>query len=274
MKRPLLRTTPLLLRTAVAAGLLWPACPAGALQVAGDLEGRGAAVASERDTVLVKVEGEVLDAVTGRPLAGVMVALHDIWRLTWTDELGYFIVENVPAGNHELGVYGLGYMTVEQYLDFNGEEIFEIKLAPAPVELEGLTVEVLSQQQFEYRSYGQRYDFIGPELMKEYRLKYGHITDMLHARFPGIRVWDPGGPASGICIRSTRGTTSTYGGESNFGCALMFIDGMEATGQQVSQLHPEEIEAIQFIPRLEARLAWGERGRYGVLLIETRRGGR
>lgn len=226
------------------------------------------------DTVLVTVEGEVLDALTGVPVSGVMVALHDIWRLTWTDELGYFVIENVPAGHHELGVYGLGYMTVEEYIEFGGEEIFAINLSPAPMELEGLTVEILSTQQFEYRSFGQRYDFIGPDLMEEYRVKYGEIADMIRARFPGIRVWDPGGPGTGICIRNQRGTTSFYGGESNFGCALMFIDGLEADANTVANIHPDAVEAIQFISRIEARLAWGERGRYGVLLIETRRGGR
>ena len=225
------------------------------------------------DTTYVTVEGEVLDAMTGLPLAGVMVAMHDIWRLTWTDELGYFVIENVPAGPHELGVYGLGYMTVEEYLDFDGQEIFGINLSPAPIELQGLTVEVLSQQGFEYRSFGQRYDFIGPDLMEEYRLKYGEVADMLRARFPGIRVWDPGGPGSGICIRTQRSTTSIYG-ESGFGCALMLIDGFEADGNTVANIHPEAVEAIQFITRLEARLVWGEKGRYGVLLIETRRGGR
>jgi len=226
------------------------------------------------DTTFVTVEGEVLDAVTGLPLPGVMVAMHDIWRLTWTDELGYFMVDHVPQGPHEFGVYGLGYLTVEEYIDFDGAETFGVHLSPAPVELQGLTVEVLSQQGFEYRSFGQRYDFIGPDLMEEYRVKYGKIEDMLHARFPGIRVWNPGGPGSGICIRNQRGSTSMYGGESDFGCALMFIDGLEADPNTVATLHPEAIEAIQFIARLEARLVWGERGRYGVLLIETRRGGR
>lgn len=108
--------------------------------------------------------------------------------------------------------------------------------------------------------------------MEEYRLKYGTITDMLRARFPGIRVWDPTGPGQGICIRNQRGSTSWN--ESSFGCALMLIDGLEADPNTVAILHPEEIEAIQYISRIEARLAWGERGRYGVLLIETRRGGR
>jgi hypothetical protein len=223
---------------------------------------------------LVTVEGEVLDGMTGLPLSGVMVALHDIWRLTWTDELGYFSLDNVPRGAHELGVYGLGYMSVEEYIPFDGTEIFGINLSPAPVELEGLTVEVLSAQQFQYRSFGQRYDFIGPELMNEMRVKYNHITDMLRSQFPGINIYDPGGPNSGICIMNARGTTSIYGGETNAGCALMFIDGLEADPTEVSALHPEAIGAIQYIARIEARLAWGERGRYGVLLIETRRGGR
>ena len=31
------------------------------------------------------VRGEVLDALNGRPLVGVLVALHDLWKLTRTD---------------------------------------------------------------------------------------------------------------------------------------------------------------------------------------------
>ena len=140
------------------------------------------------------VRGEVLDALNGRPLVGVIVALHDLWKLTRTDELGYFQFEDVPVGAHELGVYGLGYLTLEQYLELVPEEIMAITLDLAPLQLEGIEVSVLSNSTEAYRSFGTRYYFIGGDLMVDYREKYGRITYMLRARFPGVRVYDNNGP--------------------------------------------------------------------------------
>ena len=221
------------------------------------------------------VEGEVLDAVTGRPMAGILVALHDLWKLTRTDELGYFSFANVPVGGHELGVYALGYLTVEAYVDFVPEEIYAVNLAPAPVEIEGLEVAVLSRDELDFRTFGQRYDFIGPDVMEDYREKYIHITDVLRTRIPGIRVSDGGGFNTAICVQSTRGTTSMSDlASGDPPCALMMIDGMEALSQDVAALHMEEIESVRYLARMEALLVYGNRGKNGVLIIETRSGRR
>ncbi|MDA0310770.1 MAG: carboxypeptidase-like regulatory domain-containing protein [Gemmatimonadetes bacterium] len=213
------------------------------------------------------VRGEVLDALNGRPLVGVLVALHDLWKLTRTDELGYFQFEDVPVGAHELGVYGLGYLTLEQYLELVPEEILAITLDLAPLQLEGIEVSVLSNSTEAYRSFGTRYDFIGGDLMVDYREKYGRITDMLRARFPGVRVYDNNGPTSGLCVVSTRGSSSPS--EGNDGCAMMMIDGLQADPVQVAQLNPEFISTIRYVTRMESRLVYGELGRYGLILIET-----
>jgi CarboxypepD_reg-like domain len=243
----------------------WTAC--WWLSVTLLLPAAGLAGQEEPDTSdAFTIQGEVLDAVTGIPLSGVLVTLHDIWKITRTDKLGYFEFPDVPGGKHELGVYGLGFITIEEYLEFAPDEILEIKLSPAPLEIEGLEVAILSNSVKEYRSFGTRYDFIGGEEMEMARQKYGRITDMLR-RFPGIRVWDPGGPANGICIRSTRGSTSPN--VSAFGCAYMLIDGLEATPEDVAQLDTDVIKSIRYVSRLEALFVYGERGQFGVLLIET-----
>lgn len=226
---------------------------------------------AEADT-LITVRGEVLDGVNGRPLIGVLVALHDVWMITRTDDLGYFEFEEVPVGPHELGVYGLGYETFEDFIEFVPDEILAVRLDVAPVELEGLEIEVFGREAIEYRSTGIRYDFIGPELMEEYRVKYGAIVDMIRARFPSVYVHQLGSSSNSFCLRSTRASSSPS--EGNFGCAIMFIDGLPALSEDVARLHPEEIESIRYIPRLEARLMYGEDGRYGVLRVVTRTGRR
>jgi len=216
------------------------------------------------DSIIVR--GEVLSAFDGRPLAGVLVALHDIWKITRTDELGYFEIPDIPPGPHEFGVYALGYRTLEQYMEFLPDDILEVKLDAAPIEIDGVQVAVLSNTELEYRSFGTRYDFIGGELLEEYKQKYGYITDMIRARFPGVRIHDMTGTGQTLCLLSTRGTTSLVEGG---GCAYITIDGLEATGEEVAQLHPEVIASIRYVSRMEGRLVYGARGENGVLLIET-----
>lgn len=219
------------------------------------------------------VQGEVLDAQSGRPLDGALVVLHDLWQFTRTDQLGYFRFEDVPPGEHEFAVYALGYRTVETLVGFDDpDDVFAVNLDPAPVEIEGLHVDLLSDEEIEYRSFGQRYDYVGPELMTEYREKYAVITEMLRARFPAAWVMDGGGlMTGGLCVQMTR-VSSSPSEATGHQCAVMFIDGMQAEPQDVGALHPEEIGSIRFLDRLEARLVYGDLGRYGVLLIETRTG--
>lgn len=242
---------------------------ASCLGVAAGLFAIGSVSAQETDAPTgdtITVMGEVLSAETGRPLSGVLVAIHDAWKITRTDELGYFELSGVPQGFHELGVYGLGYETVEQYLEFFPNEVLAINLDLAPVQIEGVTVTVLSNTEMEYRSFGTRYDFIGGDLLEEYRDKYGYITDMIRARFPGVRIHDMNGMGNTLCLLSTRSNTSLADGN---GCAYMLIDGLEASGDDVAALNPEIVATIRYISRIEARLVYGDLGKNGVLLVET-----
>lgn len=171
------------------------------------LPDHGAAQQSEgRDAIPVR--GEVLDGATGRPLEGVMVVLHDLWEYTRTDALGYFAFEDVPRGDHELGVYRLGYRSVETLLSVErASDVLAVHLHPAPVEIEGLTVDLLSRGEVEYRSYGQRFDYVGPEMMREYRQRYGRIHEVIAARFPSVRVTNraSGGMAGGLLTETRNG---------------------------------------------------------------------
>ena len=172
----------------------------------------------------------------------------------------------MPVGPHELGVYALGYETLEQYIEFVPDEVLAVKLDAAPIQIEGVQVEVLGNTVLEYRSFGTRYDFIGGDLLEKYKQRYGYITDMIRARFPGVRVHDMTGTGQTLCLLSTRSTTSLAEGS---GCALMLIDGLQATGEEVSQLHPEVVASIRYVTRMEGRLVYGALGENGVLLIET-----
>jgi len=214
----------------------------------------------------ITVRGEVLSTFDGRPLAGVLVTLHDLWKITRTDELGYFEIPNVPVGPHELGVYALGYVTLEQYIDFFPDEVVAVNLDVAPIRIAGVQVEVLGNTILEYRSFGTRYDFIGGDLLAEYKQRYGYITDMIRARFPGVRVHDMTGTGQTLCLLSTRSTTSLAEGS---GCALMLIDGLQVSGDEMAQLQPEVVASIRYVTRMEGRLVYGALGENGVLLIET-----
>ena len=59
---------------------------------AGTLTPRGGALAQ------IKVEGEVLDALTGVPVGGVIVHFPDLGLGTISDEMGYFAFDAVARG--------------------------------------------------------------------------------------------------------------------------------------------------------------------------------
>jgi Carboxypeptidase regulatory-like domain len=55
------------------------------------------------------VAGVVRDEETGRPLAGAVVALTDLNRLTATDALGRYVLRQVPAGPQHITVRFIGH---------------------------------------------------------------------------------------------------------------------------------------------------------------------
>jgi len=251
------------------------------------------------------VVGSVVDWETREPLEGVAVTLDTPEHGTLTDEKGRFLLAEVPLGRHLLSTNILGRVTLSDTIRVRpGEPLqLELRLPTEALQIEGVTVEVLSQGEREFRQEGfsgGRFDRITPEEMDVIRDRVTDVVDVIRKMgSPRIRISDysTGGVPMGFCIRWTRRELSEGGALQRAaeaeargttpGCTSMLIvvDGIHyqdvggggptiPATEFLLGLSPEDIESIRVLSPVQARFQFGAQGDRGALIIEIRKGGR
>ncbi len=88
------------------------------------------------------VVGAVQDAETDEPLAGAVVALTDLNRVTTTDAYGRYVLREVPAGPQHITVRFIGHAqhTLHALVPRDGQLEINVSLRPEPVRLPTLEV--------------------------------------------------------------------------------------------------------------------------------------
>lgn len=89
------------------------------------------------------VEGVVLDYETREPVSFAYLHLEEINRTTTTDRNGYFRLRNVPAGNYTLIIHRIGYMSLNQVITIEDDEVAELILEMRPTVLSGDAIHVI-----------------------------------------------------------------------------------------------------------------------------------
>ena len=242
----------------------------------GPLASHGPLRAQENEVRTVTVEGEVLDGVTGLPVAVAIIGVPGIDRSAISDEWGYFKLEDVPVGTYVLQVMRIGYETLGAEVPLNGEEILGLHLTPGPVPLDGIKIKVIGEDELAWRAstaLGQ--SIIGPiemEQLRERHISLGHILQVRH--LPGSRYVPPSRPGARGCLRLTQESLSLMTTEVN-PCSAVIVDGVllapEAAGW-IFDMDPDAIFAMRFLRGSDATLQYGHVGGNGVLVIETRVG--
>lgn len=128
-------TTPLAWSVLIAVFGLTPFAPSAALS-----QDTTAVPDSVRSGVTLI--GEVRDASTEEPIGNAAVKILELERVEWTDSNGFFRFEDVPAGTWTFETTALAYETNSEASTIAARNILVVRLDPAPVELEGLYVEV------------------------------------------------------------------------------------------------------------------------------------
>ena len=220
---------------------------------------------------VVTLEGEVLDVATGLPVRAAIVAVPGVGRSAVSDELGYFQLEEIPAGVHGLQVLRLGYETLNAEVPVDGGEVLALYLTPGPISLEGIEVEVTDREDVAWRAAGTSMrGLIGPVEMEDLRERYFNLGDVLRTRNLPRARFEPGRvPGDTGCLMVT---SLALGGRS---CAAVVVDGVllgaEWSGW-VYEMSTQDIFAVRFVQGPAAALRYGHRGGDGVLFIETRVG--
>lgn len=250
---------------------------AALLAMAGEaLATAGTLHAQENPVPTVTVEGEVLDVVSGLPVAVAIIGVPGIDRSAISDEWGYFKLEDVPVGTYVLQVMRIGYETLGAEVPLNGEEILALYLTPGVVPLDGIEIRVIGEEDLAWRAstaLGQ--SIVGPlemEQLRERHISLGHILQVRH--LPGSRYIPPSRPGAKGCLRLTQESLSLMTTQVN-PCSAVIVDGVllapEAAGW-IFDMDPDAIFAMRFLRGSDATLQYGHVGGNGVLVIETRVG--
>lgn len=257
--------------------------------------GADAQDADARPPVLPKVEGEVLDDVSGLPVADVVVLLPKLGMAQLSDEFGYFAFESVPAGVHDFTAFHLAYVAFEAQAPVAPDEVLVLRLSPNPIPLPGVDVEALSDDQRTAWRSGRASDVISRHDMAEAGERTSQLLEVIRTKAPPrLQIRQQGGRGGiAFCIQSSRRAPSVQElRDLGVGCrpALVAMDGVvvytpplgsemastetasmpEDVAQMILRQNPNEIQSIRILSPADGFFRYGEGGRLGAVEITTR----
>ena len=150
--------------------------------------------------------GIVRDERTNLPMPGVSVRLLPTARGTTTDQRGYFVVRNLPAGNYTATISSVGYRVIDESITVTSQTTTsrEVRLQPTVMQLNQQTITTLQRTETP--------DFVRPE-----------VTTVLTTRDLRQR-------ASRTIPEALFGATGVFLQKTNHGGGSPFVRGL--TGQQ------------------------------------------
>lgn len=96
------------------------------------------------DAPAVTLIGEVRDALSESPVPDASVTIVELGRVVLTDRNGFFRIDSLPQGTWTFRTEHLGYEENVEPSTIGPGNLLLVRLAPRPIELEGLYAEVAS----------------------------------------------------------------------------------------------------------------------------------
>ncbi len=248
-----------------------------ALAAALTLISASAGHAQQRGTI----SGQVTDVSTQQPLANIQVYVTGTALGTLTNQDGRYLLLNVPEGEAEVQVSGLGYTTATRKVTVAAGQsaTADFALKQSAVALGEIVVTGTSGR-VERREQPAVVSTIDASKKVE-RGTSTNVTDVLTAAVPGVQVTSSSGVSGTAQQIRIRGASSI----SLSNEPLVFVDGVRANartlndinigGQGVSQLfdlNPEDIDHIEVVKGPAAATLYGADASAGVIQIFTKKG--
>lgn len=226
------------------------------------------------------ISGKVTDAA-GAPLVGATVSLSGIKIATSTNELGEFVLNNVPEGTYTLSVTYVGFEAYSETVVVSNSPISKnITLTQSIAEEDNIVVTALgikrSEKALTYNV--QKVDGNAVNTVKD-----PSFVNALTGKIAGLTLTHssaPGGSTKAVL----RGNKSINGNNN----ALYVVDGIplpsmaSATtsngfqltdgGDGISNLNPDDIAEISVLSGASAAALYGGQAANGVILITTKKG--
>ncbi len=226
------------------------------------------------------VTGAVRSAANGQPIPGAQVAIPELNIGILANNVGRYLLQNVPAGTHTVQVQYIGYtaLTAEVTVTAGDATIQDFSLRSEAISLEGVIVTGTAGAA-RRREIGNSVSQLNEEAFQSAPLT--NVADILQGRALGVTVLDNGGQVGAGSTIKLRGNNSVSFSNS----PLVYVDGVrirerglihsDEANQQTNpfdDINPADIERIETIKGAAATTLYGTEAAGGVIQIFTKRG--
>lgn len=230
------------------------------------------------------IRGEVVDAITQRPIVGAQIEIVDSRQGGLTNTSGQYLILNVPVGDHEVRIQFIGFATASQTVSVSSGEagVANFQLAQAALQLDQIVVTGTARGT-EARSVGNTVSTIAAAEIVEIA-PISTVQQLLTARTPGLTLTSNSGQAGASSKLRIRGAGSLAAGLE----PVVYVDGVRMkSGTQggldvgwggaqgtdaLDFLNPNDIESIETIKGPAASTLYGADAAGGVIQIITKKG--
>ena len=226
------------------------------------------------------ITGSVQDAVSQAPIAGAQVSVVGTSLGQLANNVGRYLIINVPAGQHTVRVDMIGYGSVEMEVNVpaGGAATADFSVRQDAISLEGVVVTGTAGQA-RRREVGNSISQIVAE-----DIQYTAVTDfgdVLQGRTTGIQVNDHSGQVGAASQIRLRGNNSLTQGNN----PLIYVDGVRLESNPIGSddegaqtpsafdmINPADIDRMEVIKGPAATTLYGTEAAGGVIQIFTKRG--
>ena len=226
------------------------------------------------------VTGSVRDGTNGQPIAGSQVSIPALNIGALANNVGRFLLLNVPAGTHSVQFQYIGYgtETMEVTVTAGGTATADARLRSEAISLDAVIVTGTAGAA-RRREIGNSVTQINEATIEA--APVSTVADILQGRATGATVLNNGGMVGAGSTIKLRGNNSISQGNS----PLIYVDGvrMRATSlihsdeanqaaNPFDDINPNDIARIEVIKGAAATTLYGTEAAGGVIQIFTKRG--
>ncbi len=206
------------------------------------------------------VEGKVTDE-ENKPLPGVTITILGTTRGVITDNDGTYSIDARPEDRLVFSFVGME----SQVIEVGNQKTIDVQLEEKTRELEDVTVVAFGKQKKE--SVISSIETIKTD---DLRVPSSNLTTAFAGRMAGMISYQTSGePGQDNAEFFIRGVTSFGTGKVD---PLILIDNVEMTTDDLSRLHPDDIESFSILKDATGTALYGARAANGVILITTKEG--
>ena len=223
----------------------------------------------------------VVTSSTGATIAGAQVSIPGTGLGALTNNVGRYVLLNVPAGETTVRAEFIGYGSQDQTVSVSagGSVVVDFTLRSEAISLEGVVVTGTAGQA-RRKEVGNSIAQINTAQVENEPIQ--DVADLLQGRATGVQIFDNSGQAGAGATIRLRGNNSVSQGNS----PLIYVDGIRirntsfaSYGDEANQnpsplgsINPDDVERVEVIKGAAATTLYGTEAAGGVIQIFTKRG--